>query len=66
MQETKLQGGISLGLSLIFGLSNVHQLSKVMYGHLDIAVLSVDICQELMCLALLVSGTAFHLTLAHL
>lgn len=66
MQETELEGGISLCLSLVLSLGNVHKLTQVMNGHLNVAILGMHISQQFVCLALLVSGTGFHLSLADL
>jgi len=54
-----------LSLSLILSLSDVHQLPKMMNGHLNIAVLGMNISEKLVGLALLVAGASLHLTLAH-
>ncbi len=59
VEETELEGGICLGLSLILGLCNVHELTKVVDGHLHIATFSMHIGEELMCFTLLISGACF-------
>lgn len=64
MQKTELKGGISLSLSLILSLCNIHKLAQVMNGHLNIAVFSMHVSQQLVCLALLVARASLHLTLA--
>ena len=66
MEETKLEGGVSLGLSLILSLSDVHKLSQVMNGHLNIAILGVNISEKFVCLTLLIARALLDLTLADL
>jgi hypothetical protein len=66
MQETKLECGIGLRLCLVLGLSDVHQLAQVMYGHLHVSILGMHICKQFVRVALLVAGASFHFTLADL
>lgn len=66
MQETKLQGSVCLSLCLVLGLCNVHELSQVMYGHLDVAILGVDVGEKFVSLTLLVAGARLHLALTYL
>jgi hypothetical protein len=66
VEETELQSSVCLGLGLVFGLGDVHQLSEMVDGHLHVAALGIHISQELVRLALLVTTAGLELELAHL
>ena len=66
MQETELESGISLSLSLVLGLGDVHQLAQVVDGHLHVAVLGMHVRKKFVRLALLVARTLLDLALADL
>ena len=65
VKQTELEGGVSLRLCFIFGLSYIHQFSQMVNGHLHVAVLGMDISQQFMSLTFLVTRARLELTLAN-
>jgi len=66
VEQTELEGSVSLRLSFVLSLCDVHKFTQVMNRHLHVVVLGVHVGQEFMGLAFFVAGARFKFSLTNL